>query len=115
MFALAFLVYAAEHDQEPGAAPIVHAALDWLDAVQDQETGTWGRKDGSSLLNSMAATYHFLPFYEYLQRPIQRLNQPDRCHTHTSTGGWSVWRGTRRRGLRRHGCHRCAGNCNSLL
>jgi glycosyltransferase involved in cell wall biosynthesis/ubiquinone/menaquinone biosynthesis C-methylase UbiE len=74
MFALAFLVYAVEHDQEPGAASIVHAALDWLDAVQDQETGTWGRKDGSSLLNSMAATYHFLPFYEHLQRPIQRLN-----------------------------------------
>jgi glycosyltransferase involved in cell wall biosynthesis/SAM-dependent methyltransferase len=74
MFALAFLVHAVEHDRELGAAQIVHAALDWLDAAQDQETGTWGWKADSSLLNSMAATYHFLPFYEYVQRPIQRLN-----------------------------------------
>ena len=74
MFALSFLVYAVEHAHERAAAQIFHAALDWLDAAQDQETGTWGRKAGSSLLNSMAATYHFLPFYEYVQRPIQRLN-----------------------------------------
>ena len=74
MFALAFLVYAVEHEKELGAAQIVHAALDWLDTEQDQETGTWGRKNGASLLNGMAAAYHFLPFYEYLQRPIQRLN-----------------------------------------
>ncbi len=74
MFALTFLVHAVEHMHEQAAARLFHAALDWLDATQDQETGTWGRKAGSSLLNGMAATYHFLPFYEYVQRPIQYLS-----------------------------------------
>ena len=75
MFALAFLVHAVEQCNQREAASIYHAALDWLDATQDHETGVWGTRHGASLLNGMAAAYHFLPFYEYVCRPIQCINQ----------------------------------------
>ena len=75
MFALAFLVHAVEQCNQREAASIYHAALDWLDATQDRETGVWGTRHGASLLNGMAAAYHFLPFYEYVCRPIQCINQ----------------------------------------
>mgnify|MGYP005845078927 FL=1 len=75
MFALAFLVHAVEQYNQQAMVNVYHAALDWLDAQQDPETGVWGTDQGASLLNGMAAAYHFLPFYEYVFRPIRYLNQ----------------------------------------
>lgn len=74
MFVLAFLIYQAEVAGDREAPARLHAALDWLDAAQDPATGLWGMKDGASLLNGMAAAYHFLPFFEYVHRPIRSIN-----------------------------------------
>jgi glycosyltransferase involved in cell wall biosynthesis len=74
MFMLAFLIYQAEVESDLVAAANVHIILDWLDQQQDAESGLWGIRQGSSPLNGMAAAYHFLPFFEYVQRPLKYLN-----------------------------------------
>ncbi|MFQ3684816.1 methyltransferase domain-containing protein, partial [Roseiflexus sp.] len=73
MFGLLFVIYAVERQGQREATALLHAALDWLDATQDSKSGVWGRQKGASLLNGTAAAYHFLPFYEYVRRPITRL------------------------------------------
>jgi glycosyltransferase involved in cell wall biosynthesis/SAM-dependent methyltransferase len=74
MFVLAFLIYGAEVERDPSAPSRYHAVLDWLERAQDPETGLWGIRQGASVLNAMAAAYHFLPFFEYVHRPICSLN-----------------------------------------
>lgn len=73
MFVLSFLVDQVERLDNPAAAALYHAVLDWLDTAQDHATGLWGTQQRASLLNAMAAAYHFLPFYEYVHRPINGL------------------------------------------
>jgi Glycosyl transferase family 2 len=74
MFILFFLIYQAEHAKQEQAPALVHHILDWLDSWQDPVTGMWGTDHNATALNAMAATYHFLPFYQYVRRPI--------AHTH---------------------------------
>jgi glycosyltransferase involved in cell wall biosynthesis len=70
MFVLTFLIYQAETGSVRSSPGLFHRVLDWLDQDQDPETGLWGTSHGASLLNSVAATYHFIPFYEYVHRPV---------------------------------------------
>ena len=74
MFVLAFLIYTAEVEGDNAAPQAYHTALDWLERTQDPRTGLWGTNVGASTLNGMAAAYHFLPFFEYVHRPLQMLN-----------------------------------------
>lgn len=48
-----------------------HLVLDWLDHHQDKQTGLWNMGNNVSLVNQMAAGFHFFFFYTYLGRPIQ--------------------------------------------
>jgi hypothetical protein len=57
-------------ESNQGALSALHLMLDWLDAHQDPETGFWGMQESGSLLNAMAGTYHFLPFFFCLDRPF---------------------------------------------
>ena len=87
MFIAAALYAMWQWEGEPAVAHALHALLDWLDGHQDPGTGFWGLQDGASLLDSMAAAYHFLPFYfcmgralHYPERMIEStlsLQQPD--------------------------------------
>lgn len=70
MFVLAFLIYRAEVEGDRSAPALFHSVLDWLDRNQDPKTGLWGTQYNASLLNAVAATYHFIPFYEYVHRPV---------------------------------------------
>ncbi len=75
MFVLAFLIYQAEIEESPDAVDIYFKILDWLDQKQDPKTGLWGLNEGASILNAVAAAYHFIPFYEYVHRPILRMRK----------------------------------------
>jgi glycosyltransferase involved in cell wall biosynthesis/SAM-dependent methyltransferase len=75
MFVLAFLIYRAEVEHDLAAPSIFHAALDWLDQMQDAATGLWGKRPAESTLNAVAAAYHFIPFYEYVHRPVNRMRR----------------------------------------
>ena len=75
MFLLHSFIYAVEREQREEFAPIYHRILDWLDDRQNSTTGLWGTERGASLLNAVAGAYHFLPFYEYVRRPIRCINQ----------------------------------------
>jgi glycosyltransferase involved in cell wall biosynthesis/SAM-dependent methyltransferase len=75
MFVLAFLIYRAEVEHELAAPALFHSALDWLDQAQDAATGLWGKQPAVSPLNAVAAAYHFIPFYEYVHRPVNRMRR----------------------------------------
>jgi hypothetical protein len=87
MFTAAALHVVWQWEGDRSALLALHHLLDWLDAHQDPETGFWGVREGASLLHAMAGTYHFLPFYFCLDRPIHfpeamiestvSLQQPD--------------------------------------
>jgi hypothetical protein len=87
MFIAAALHVVWQWEGDHSALRALHHLLDWLDAHQDPETGFWGIQEGASLLDAMAAAYHFLPFYFCLDRPIHfpeamiestlSLQQPD--------------------------------------
>ncbi len=80
MYLLASLVYRAEVQKDATAPAVYHAVLDWLDSAQESDTGLWGVRRGVSMLNAVAGAYHFLPFYEYVNRPICGLRQmADAC------------------------------------
>jgi hypothetical protein len=70
MFVATALYIVWQWEGNASALRALHCLLDWLDAHQDPGTGFWGVQDGDSLLHAMAATYHFLPFYCSLGRPI---------------------------------------------
>jgi hypothetical protein len=70
MFTAAALYVVWQWEGDRSAWLALHHLLDWLDAHQDPETGFWGVREGASLLHAMAGTYHFLPFYFCLDRPI---------------------------------------------
>ncbi len=75
MFVLSLLIWRAEHEGDGVAIQRVHEILDGLETLQDPTTGFWGTREGASLLNGMAAAYHFLPFYRYAQRPLRMTAQ----------------------------------------
>ncbi|NER78114.1 MAG: hypothetical protein F6K42_00765 [Leptolyngbya sp. SIO1D8] len=75
MFLLSQLCHDAERHNRPDLLQYVDAALDWLDAHQSPETGLWKGPYEVSLLNAMAATFHFTFFYFYRGRPIHYLEQ----------------------------------------
>ena len=75
MSLLATLIYAVERENRVEQAAVYHRILDWLDRRQDPNTGLWGAAEGVPLLNAVAGAYHFLPFYEYVHRPITAINQ----------------------------------------
>jgi hypothetical protein len=70
MFTAAALYVVWQWEGDRSALLALHHLLDWLDAHQDPETGFWGVRERASLLHAMAGTYHFLPFYFCLDRPI---------------------------------------------
>jgi hypothetical protein len=75
MFVLSQLCHDAERHQQPELLTLVDAALDWLDAHQNPETGLWKGPHEVSLTNAMAATFHFTFFYHYRNRPLRYLEQ----------------------------------------
>jgi hypothetical protein len=75
MFIAAALYATWQWEEEPAIAHALHALLDWLDGHQDPETGFWGLRLEASLLEKMAAAYHFLPFYFCMGRA---LHHPER-------------------------------------
>ena len=74
MSLLAVIIYRVERERETSLSAVFHRILDWLDRKQDTRTGLWGAGGNLSLLNAIAAAYHFLPFYEYAHRPISALH-----------------------------------------
>ena len=70
MALLASLYYAHDVTQDGVWLAGYHAVLDWLISSQDAETGLWGTDAGASRLNGMAATYHFLMFFDAVGRPV---------------------------------------------
>jgi hypothetical protein len=87
MFIAAALYITWQWESDRLTLRALHHLLDWLDVRQDPGTGFWGIQEGASLLDAMAAAYHFLPFYFCLDRPIHfpeamiestlSLQQPD--------------------------------------
>lgn len=75
MFVLACLIYRVERENQADGIAAYHAALDWIERAQDPEYGLWGRAAGSSLLNQMAAAYHLVPFFTYVHRPLNSVDQ----------------------------------------
>lgn len=53
----------------------VHTVLDWLDEHQDPETGLWGIMETVPLAHSMAAAYHFVPYYFCLSRKLHYVHK----------------------------------------
>ncbi len=74
MFLLDFLLFEQEHHSRDTRDDVT-AILDWLDANQDPDTGLWCRGASASRVNQMAATYHFLHFYTYLDRQPHKLER----------------------------------------
>ena len=75
MFVLAGLIHRAEKEGDTAAPALYHQVLDWLDRAQDTKTGLWGTEQGASLLNAIAGAYHFVPFYEYVHRPVRSVSK----------------------------------------
>ena len=75
MFILAGLVHRAEKEGDTAAPGLYHQVLDWLDRAQDTKTGLWGTQQGASPLNAIAGAYHFIPFYEYVHRPVRSVSK----------------------------------------
>lgn len=75
MFLLSQLCHDAERHHRPELISYVDSALNWLDAHQSPTTGLWQGPHAVSLVNAMAATFHFTFFYLYRGRPIQYLEQ----------------------------------------
>jgi hypothetical protein len=97
MSLLAAIIHRVEREQQTGQSALYHRILDWLDRSQNQHTGLWGASEDVPLLNAVAGAYHFLPFYEYVHRPISgihriidgalELQQPDGLFAATAGGG----------------------------
>ncbi|MBE7382501.1 MAG: hypothetical protein F6J95_013950 [Leptolyngbya sp. SIO1E4] len=75
MFLLSQLCHDAERHNRPELLQHVDTALDWLDAHQSPATGLWKGPYEVSLVNAMAATFHFTFFYFYRGRPLQHLER----------------------------------------
>lgn len=75
MFVLSQLCHDAERHNKPRLLSHVDVALDWLDAHQSPITGLWEGPHEVSLVNAMAATFHFTFFYLYRRRPIKYLER----------------------------------------
>lgn len=75
MFALSQLCHDAERYQKPELLDVVDVALDWLDDRQSSNTGLWEGPHEVSLVNAMAATFHFTFFYGYRNRPMKRMER----------------------------------------
>lgn len=75
MFLLSQFIHEVERHQRVYLLRLIDVALDWLDLQQNPETGLWGGPYKVSLLNAMAATFHFTFFYNYRGRPIKYVNQ----------------------------------------
>lgn len=71
MFLLSQLCHDADRHDRPELLNHVDAALDWLDAHQSPATGLWQGPHEVSLVNAMAATFHFTFFYLYRGRPLK--------------------------------------------
>ncbi|MEO1350631.1 MAG: hypothetical protein AAFW84_17800 [Cyanobacteria bacterium J06635_15] len=88
MFLLSQLCHDAERHTRPDLLTSVDQALDWLDAHQSPTTGLWQGPHPVSLVNAMAATFHFTFFYLYRGRPIQYLERIiDSCLSLQQTHG----------------------------
>ena len=75
MFALSQLCHDAERHDRPELLDAVDVALDWLDNHQSSKTGLWEGSHPVSLVNAMAATFHFTFFYLYRNRPIKHVER----------------------------------------
>ncbi|MGF1523656.1 MAG: hypothetical protein ACFBSF_15170 [Leptolyngbyaceae cyanobacterium] len=75
MFLLSQLCHDAARHDRPDLLAHVDTALDWLDAHQSSITGLWQGPHEVSLVNAMAATFHFTFFYLYRGRPIQHVER----------------------------------------
>jgi glycosyltransferase involved in cell wall biosynthesis/SAM-dependent methyltransferase len=72
MFLLSAVIHRVEREGKD-EAHVLHRVLDWLDRNQDASTGLWGTRKGAGALNALAGAYHFIPFYEYVHRPVQSI------------------------------------------
>ena len=70
MALLAALYYAYDATADDVWLEPYHAVLDWLLSSQDPATGLWGTDAGASKMNGMAATYHFLMFFDAVGREV---------------------------------------------
>lgn len=58
----------------------IHRMLDVCDEIQDSETGLWGSNIGSNAWGEMAAAWHLILIYNYMQRPVRF---PEKIIDHT--------------------------------
>ncbi|MEO1295408.1 MAG: hypothetical protein AAFW75_06325 [Cyanobacteria bacterium J06636_16] len=88
MFLLSQLCHDADRHNRPELLSHVDTALDWLDAHQSSATGLWQGPHEVSLVNAMAATFHFTFFYLHRDRPIQHVERIiDSCLSLQQTHG----------------------------
>lgn len=71
LFVGQLLVHLREVEQHPEANKALEFYFDWLDTIQDPETGVWGTQDGCPLSYGVYGAYHQLLVYAYCNRPIQ--------------------------------------------
>ena len=75
MFLLSQLCHDGDRHARPELLDHVDAALEWLDTHQSSTTGLWQGPHEVSLVNAMAATFHFTFFYLYRGRPLQHVER----------------------------------------
>ena len=72
MFLMFFLIYKTEVELNSRTGLAFHNVLDWLDQTQQENTGFWGDVNKLSPYTFLSISYRFLPFFEYVHRPIKR-------------------------------------------
>ena len=72
---LFFLVYRSEIEMDQTSPSVFHKILDFLDRKQDPKTGLWGINQEIDMRAAIEIAYKFVPFYEYVNRPIKHIRQ----------------------------------------
>ncbi|CAC9526866.1 hypothetical protein BHECKSOX_1407 [Bathymodiolus heckerae thiotrophic gill symbiont] len=49
----------------------VEWCFDYIESRQNKISGLWASENKKSILNSLAATFHYLPLYDFLKKPVK--------------------------------------------
>lgn len=75
MFLASAVIIQGLNDPSIGHKVWISDLLDWLDTHQDPLSGFWGDRPGVPAGHAMAATYHFLPYYLWMERDFHYPEQ----------------------------------------
>lgn len=71
MFIVYFLLDDYERNQSEKSLGALNVIFDYLDTIQDSNTGFWGTNKGANIFSGMAGAFHFYIFYFYCGRKIK--------------------------------------------